>query len=246
MPGYTLIEMAAREGAAEFIEAVSKIELTSDERVAFSRSPRAYLVERNVPNLTIQVGDAELGVYDLLESVDESARVAVSRTIAARVRSLPAKGAEVHPNFVIPLANAAILVNALMYVNANIIVNANLAANANVGANKNVTGHTNDPAVLAAQRRGRRLSLSTEYASSSLHAALGEKGYSDVRQAALIRSLIDEAEVVKRDLPGVQRFELHSHGLSIQVDIGIDEDATVVVLDARVISTEPSGEGTAR
>src|SRR5660397_45248 len=67
MPGYTLIEMAAREGAAEFIEAVSKIELTSDERVAFSRSPRAYLVERNVPNLTIQVGDAELGVYDLLE-----------------------------------------------------------------------------------------------------------------------------------------------------------------------------------
>ena len=248
MPGYTVIEMAANEGTAEFTDAVSKIELTTDERVAFSRSPRAYLVERNVPNLMIQVGDTELGVHDLLESVDESARIAVSRTIAARVRSLPAKAGEAHPDLVLvlPLVNAAIVANALMYANANIIVNANLSANANAGANANVTGHTNDPAVLSAQRRGRRLSLSTEYVSSSLHAALGEMGYSDVRQAALLRSLIDEGALATCDLPGVQRFELHSHGLSFEVDIAVDVDAKVVILDARAISTEPSVDGAAR
>jgi hypothetical protein len=238
--------MTDQDGVAEMVDALRAAAHDPSAQEEFTASPHEYLSARAVPNVPVQVGAAQIGVYELLGSADPAARVAVARTIAARVRPAPAKAGEVHPNVVIPLANAAILANAFVYANANVIANANVSANANAGVNANVRVNVNAkgladyPGAVASAPR-RRLRLSEEYLAGTVHDTLSAHGYSEVRQAALIKSLLGHELVVEKQ-PGVQRFALQSGAICFEVDVAVDVDASVVVLDARILPSDKASE----
>lgn len=251
MPNYAVLELNDQEGVAELANALREATVDGPGRDQFARAPHEYLAQRGIRDVPVQVGDARISVYDLLQSVDPAARVAVARTIATRVRPAPAKAGEVHPNVVIPFANAAIVANAFLYANANVIANVNVSANANAGVNANVTATTNARGVaeLAAESGAsharRRLTLSEDYLASAVHDALGLQGYSEVRQAALIKSLLSHVQLIDED-PGVQRFELESNGVEFEVDIAVDINSSIVVLGARVVSGASTVEAAGR
>lgn len=129
---------------------------------------------------------------------------------------------------------------ALLVVNANVVANANGVANANANSqtNANVRGMATEADLACAQKR-RGLTLSDDYRASAVHAALGERGYSDVRQAALIKVLLKESQY-PNGRPGVHRYQLQRHGVQFQIDLAVGDDDSVVVLDAQL--TPHAGE----
>lgn len=245
MPNYAVLELNEQEGVAELAQALREATVDGPGHVQFVNAPQEYLAQRGIGDVLVQVGDVQVSVYALLESVEPAARDAVARTIATRVRPAPAKAAEVHPNVVIPFANAAIVANAFMYANANVIVNANVSMNANVGANANVRGMAELAAESGASYARRRLTLSEEYLASAVHDVLGAQGYSEVREAALIKSLLSHVCFLDEQ-PGVQRIELESNGLQFEIDIAVDINESIVVLGARLVTDASAAEAAGR
>ncbi len=76
------------------MERVYEIEQSEHARLAFTRDPSGYLADRGVHDFTVEVGWMKVGLFDLLTAADADTRVAVARTVASRVRTIPAEANE--------------------------------------------------------------------------------------------------------------------------------------------------------
>jgi hypothetical protein len=232
MSNLSVLEIADHEGVSDLPRVLQRVTVDDERRSAFEKSPSTYLTHEGIDNVSVRVGDDSIGIHDLLESVARSARLAVAKTVAARVRHEPSSTGEPQPRIVVPLANVVVVVNVVAAANA--VAGVNAAANANAAVNTNVRGLA-DPNVPRSSRPFQRLSLSPKYLAGQVRATLGAQGYSDVRQAALMKSLLDEtgASPVGRT---VERFKLTHRGVEFEVSVGTDEHGSATVLDAWMLA----------
>lgn len=214
---------------AELARIVNRVEVDAHHRSEFVADPRRYLLLHGVADNPVQLGPGTVGLLDLLESVDVDGRVAVARTIAARAHmdeSSPDR------SLIVPVAAVALVAAASLYVAANVIIYANLAAGANAGAMANVRGQA------AGERtRSPRVVLGDAYLGSPVCALLDARGYSGVRQAALLKTLLDDSTESRTVGQSAATARLTWEGHVLEIDLFADGGGVIEVGNGRLVAS---------
>ncbi|NHT17711.1 hypothetical protein [Cellulomonas sp. IC4_254] len=207
---------------------VRHLEIDPISRASFSGDPRGYLSRLGVPDVPVQLGASRLSLFDLLESVERDARVAVARTIAVRGRV-----DESNPDrsLIVPVAAVALVAAASLYVAANVIIYANLAAGANAGAMANVRGQTGSLPACA-----HRVVLSGAYVASPVGQLLSSRGYSAVRQAALLKTLLESSDPVEVHHSSSSHARVTWAGHELELELTTRESGIIEVGEGRLIA----------
>ena len=208
MQNHSKVSRAHAGSLDALVGVVHRLEIDPIGRTSFAGDPRGYLSRLDVPDVPVRLGESQLSLCDLLESVEADARVAVARTIAVRAhidKSTPDR------SLIVPVAAVALVAAASLYVAANVIIYANLAA----GAMASVRGRAGGlPA------RTGRVVLSCAYVASPVGQLLSDRGYSPVRQAALLKTLLEESGAVELAPGRSARARLTWAGHELEISVG--------------------------
>lgn len=223
-----------QESLEKYVDAldtlVADVELSNSARQEFENSPCLIFERYGIPDLQLVAEGKTFSLYSLVESANKDARVPVSRTICRRIRLAndpKGRGIELRT---IPLLNAVFNANAVVTINMVANANAMVQANANFTYQVNSFGYGN-PSV---KGHTGAVILSDTYRNSALYEALDDEGVSIVRQAAALKSLIEDSlgSSFSGVASGIVRGEYRSLHFEVVYDIRRD---SLEIKDARLL-----------
>lgn len=172
--------------------ALALAESSLAEKQAFLRDPRQYLESLGIGDVVCHFGDSDISFSRAVASADEDARLAVARAIFRRMTYGANDEGGIEPQG-IPLALAFPVVNALIVGNVVLMTN----AVANMITTTNVSGRLSSCDLQ--ENRPRQVLLGDSYRAGAVFKKLDEMGYSEARQAVLLREIIDNKSDVTDD-----------------------------------------------
>lgn len=204
-------------------------EAESDElsAEALEANHREYYSKRGVSDFRTRIaGDNEVDFFEMLDSVSDGSKIPVARTMLNRMGS---KDCEVASTAKDGWAWA----NSWAWANAWIAVNGAIAANAGVLANVVVVGTEGEDANRRSVIDRAGITLSDNYRNSTAYSALSGKGYSEVRQEALLKGMlsgrIPGTKIVSED-NGTLHVESSYADCDISFDVAPSEDGKTLQL----------------
>jgi hypothetical protein len=223
-----VVEMESTDDAQRFVDLVLSLDQDQKALERFINSPKEYLQNQGMADIRVRVADQNFSLIQLLDETDEAARLAVARTLMHG-----ALESDIEPfAIVVPVAVfAAVVVVFFAAVGAVYVAGAaQLGAALHVATVATVTANTwGRGAIPENLLQRRRISLSDNYLASDIHGHLTSLGYSDVRQAALIRMNLSVAPLSDRES---HSCTIHVDDFTFSAQVEFDSDGNMTVIDA--------------
>jgi hypothetical protein len=170
------------------------IELNETKRIAFVNDPATYLSMAGLVDPYCTFSGKTMKFSQIVGSANQAARAPVARTLLRRMDAATISGdgetktpiPDPDPDgplpVGVPLVNAVVVANLIALANGMVVANVNMTYNANTsGANPNVIHDS---------RRYSSIDFSDDFTKSAVYNEFDIRGYSFVRQGALLKSLI--------------------------------------------------------
>lgn len=197
---------------------IESIELSEDATDDFSDDPAAYFEKNGIPDIQCRFGKTSLPFSEVVSKAEVPGRVSMARTLVRRLRASD-------PTMDSELRVVAAAANAVAFANVGYAVNLFVQANALVNTN------INNQFVSSPQGESDHLmvDLVGSYKESRVSKTFDALGYSLVRQAAIIKSLIVSNE---QDLSeGMHEVDSEWNGMSFVLEFERHENQ-VSIYDA--------------
>lgn len=203
------------------ITATREAESNKTSTEALKRDHREYYSEHGVSDFRSRIdGNCEVDFFDMLDSVSGDSKIPVARTLLKQMRN---KNCQV----------ASTAKDGWAKVRTWAWANAWLAANAGVAINVLIIGTKEAEDYNRTAIDGTEIRLSDHYRDSETYSELSAKGYSEVRQEALLKGLISGripgAEIATAD-DGTIHVESSYEDCGIAFDVAPSEDGKILQL----------------
>ncbi|MEE8738712.1 MAG: hypothetical protein SOI66_07380 [Bifidobacterium sp.] len=235
----TIQRSALFEWITRAISATKEAEQDRTSAKSLEKDHRSYYIKRGVSDFRARIsGGQVMDFFETLDSVSDSSKIPVARTLLNRMGDAGCEISSAKDGSTWVWTEGWLAVTATVAANAEAAVNANVAANDMVVANVMVAA--NALALADPARDDRRLTLERErvylsdsFLNSQMFIDLSKKGYSQVRQEALLKGMlngrIDVVQIVSQK-DGTIHVEGSYAGCDLQFDAIHSADGKTITI----------------
>ncbi|WP_295909638.1 hypothetical protein [uncultured Bifidobacterium sp.] len=209
------------------ITATREAESNTTRAAALKKDHREYYSKYGVSDFRSRVdGNREVDFFDMLDSVSDDSKIPVARTLLKQMRNKNRRVAST-------AQDGWAWANTWAWANVWVAVNGAIAANAGVAVNATIVGTKEVENYSSTTIDGTEIRLSDHYRDSETYSELSAKGYSEVRQEALLKGLISGripgAEITTAD-DGTIHVKSSYEDCGIAFDFAPSEDGKILQL----------------